>query len=107
MGFVDVTEVGSHPAVAAEALIERAVAMVADDAEIKARPACGHDLAVGLKRNPIGQVDATTEVGSHPAVAAEALVERAVAIVAGEGEVELADHAAARVPRGHDLAVGL
>jgi hypothetical protein len=69
MGFVDVSEVGSHPAVAAEALVERAVAIVAGEGEIKARSARGHDLAVGLKRDPIGQVDATTEVGSHPAVA--------------------------------------
>jgi hypothetical protein len=66
----------------------------------------GQDLPVGLEGEAVDGVGAQgAEVGDHQAAVAEAQVERAVGLVAGQGEVAAA--AGVGDTAHHDLAVGL
>jgi hypothetical protein len=102
-------EVGCLPAVSGEVRVERPVGVVAGDRELRAgfgaHYASNDDLAVAPDRHRPRVVAATREVGRLLSVAGEALVERAVGVVAGEPEVRpvRGEHAADR----DELAVRL
>ena len=91
VGAAEVVGLGA----AGEVAVERAVAAVAGEREVKVAVvvvpcvAGGDDLAVGLDPDRAGLVDAA-EVGLDLAVVVEAAVERAVEVVAGECEVVVA-----------------
>src|SRR2546423_753271 len=93
-------EVGRLLAVAGEGRVERAVRVVAGEGEVVARATDHDDLPVVLQRHPPSRNEAP-EIRYLPAVAGEARVERAVRVVAGEGD------ASERGPDRDDLAVGL
>ena len=85
----EAAEVGGLLAVAREAGVERTVGVVAGEGEVVVavlRRGPRDDLAVRLQHHAVRLV-ASPEVGRLLAVAGEARVERAVGVVAGEGEV--------------------
>ena len=103
---VDVFYVGALHAVAGEARVERPVGVVADEGEVTGldlptRSADHDDLAVTLERHAPGT--AGPERIQLLAVAGEARVERAVGVVADEGELA----AGSMGSRRHDLAIVL
>ena len=103
---VDVFYVGALLAVAGEARVERPVGVVADEGEVTGldlptRSADHDDLAVTLERHAPGTAE--PERIQLLAVAGEARVERAVGVVADEGELA----AGSMGSRRHDLAIVL
>src|SRR5262249_41677052 len=114
-------EIGGHFATRAEAGVERAVAVVTCQGEVvyerTVRWTDGYkgfthddDLPVPLQSNGIRlrrHVIAAREIGRHFATRAEAGVERAVAVVACETEVEASVEVLTGRSRRHDLAVRL
>ena len=95
-------EIRGHGAVArgAETRVQRAVRVVPGQgkmvlavvvaAAVELRNAGDHDAAVALDRHAGGAVRAVAETGGHYAVVAEAGVETAVGVVAGQGEAAVA-----------------
>jgi hypothetical protein len=106
------SETGRHLAAGAEARVKAAVVVVAGEREVPDKLARetgasnSDDLAVVLNGDIESEIVAGSEVGRHPAPTAEARVETAVEVVAGEREVrDVAGNP--RVSCGDDLPVGL
>ena len=87
VGDVVGAEVGDRRAAVAEVRVEAAVGSVAREGDVLAGAAGDDDPAVRLDRERAGVVGPRAEVGGDDAVRAEARVERAVGVVAGEREV--------------------
>src|SRR5205814_2083768 len=90
----------------AEARVESTIAVVASQGEVIAMASDrGHareyDLAVGLDRLARGQ-DRTVEADDDPAAAAEAGVEAAITVVAGQGKFVAASEPATVLSTGND-----
>lgn len=116
--IVGAVEVHGGPAVAAEGGVDGAVAVQAADRVIQAicalrRITGDDDSTVGCEGDRIianapsaGRADETRQVDDDLAVAAEAVVQRAVWVVADDGEARDAEEVAG-VAAHDDLAVGL